>query len=518
MKTRLTVLLLLTLTAGWLRFTATSFGLPDKFRPDEEYMLSPSLGFNDSWNPHFSTYPAAQMYVQHAVFRLGAVLMRTPGDFRTVYLADNQALAYLFARRSSAAFGTATVPAMYFAVAPIFGPAAALYAAAIVAFSTIHVLDSKFATTDVPAAFWLTLALAMVLRMAREGRTRHYVGASLFSGLATATKYPAGAIVAAVGAAHLGAARHAGRSVLRSFGDPRIYLAGFLTFITFFCATPYVLLDPAQTMRDYSYQRNFVTDGFSAAGYGWPWLLLRAMPDCLGIALQAVVLIALVWALFCRKPGTLSVLAFIAVTFLALTTSRQLFYRYILVPFPAMALLAGGFLADLSEFSCGRSRGRVRVFVLLFGLLLAPSLVRDLQLNRLLLRTDTRTLARQWITSQIPAGSTIAEIDDTTRYGKPQLPGSYQIVPFADPSSLRASNVQWVLSDSAAPLWLYSRGPSEAELASLKAGATLVFDADPMIPGSAKPVFDINDAFYAPLKRASSMKRPGPRIRIWKLK
>lgn len=351
MKTQLTVLLLLTVTAGWLRFTATSFGMPDKFRPDEEYMLYPSLRFNDSWNPHFSIYPAAQMYVQHAVFRLGAVFMRTPGDFRTAYEADNEALAYVFARRASAALGTATVPAMYLAAAPTFGPAAALYAAAIVAFSTIHVLNSKFATTDVPAAFWLTLALAMVLRMAREGRTRHYVGAGLFSGLATATKYPAGAIVSAVAVANLGAARHAGRSVLRSLLDPRIYLAALVTFVTFFCATPYVLLDPAQTVRDYTYQRTFVINGFSAAGYGWPWLLLRAMPDCLGIALQAVVLISLVWALFCRKPGTLSVLTFIGVTFLALTSSNQLFYRYILIPFPAMALLAGGFLADLMEFS-----------------------------------------------------------------------------------------------------------------------------------------------------------------------
>src|SRR5580692_3273260 len=55
----------LTLIAGWLRFTATSFGLPDHFRPDEEYMISCALGFERDWNPHFALYPAAQMYIQH---------------------------------------------------------------------------------------------------------------------------------------------------------------------------------------------------------------------------------------------------------------------------------------------------------------------------------------------------------------------------------------------------------------------------------------------------------------------
>ncbi len=32
------------------------------------------------------------------------------------------------------------------------------------------------------------------------------------------------------------------------------------------------------------------------------------------------------------------------------------------------------------------------------------------------------------------------------------------------------------------------------------------------------PVFDQNDAFYVPFQHISSMRRPGPRIRIWMLK
>ena len=32
------------------------------------------------------------------------------------------------------------------------------------------------------------------------------------------------------------------------------------------------------------------------------------------------------------------------------------------------------------------------------------------------------------------------------------------------------------------------------------------------------PVFDQTDAFYVPYRHISSMRRPGPRIRIWMLK
>src|SRR5579871_6861129 len=121
---QLVTLAMLTLIGGWLRFQSIGFGLPDKFRPDEEYMVSRALGFDNDWNPHFALYPSAQMYVQHAALKYYAALFGYRGNFRTAYASDGQALAYLVARRVSAAFGTATVPAIYLAAAPIFGSGA----------------------------------------------------------------------------------------------------------------------------------------------------------------------------------------------------------------------------------------------------------------------------------------------------------------------------------------------------------------------------------------------------------
>ena len=145
---RLAALLALTIVAGVLRFTALDFGLPDKFRPDEEYLTSRAVGFRNDFNPNFSIYPAGQMYVQHGVLRLVALIEGHEGDFRELFLPDGLARAHLVGRQVSAAFGTATIPAMYWAVLPAYGAPAALASAGVMALATLHVRDSKFATAD----------------------------------------------------------------------------------------------------------------------------------------------------------------------------------------------------------------------------------------------------------------------------------------------------------------------------------------------------------------------------------
>lgn len=521
-RARLVVLALLTVASGWLRFSATSFGLPDKFRPDEEYMVSRALGFERDWNPHFAIYPAAQMYLQHAALAFYAwALAGERGNFRAAYGADNQALAFLVARRLSAAMGTAAVPALYLAGAEAFGMQAALAAAAIMGVVTIAVRDSKYATADAAATLWVSLGLWMLVRMITRGRRRDFAGAGFFAGLAAATKYPAGVIAVGIAAAHLGARRREGRPLWRSLGDHRLYLAAGTAAITFLCATPYLLLDPAQTLGDYRYQRGFLINGVGnrLAGSGWSWLLLHAMPDSFGVALQVLLIVALGWAVLRHKPATLSLFAFITAALFGVTRSHYVFYRYILIPLPAMALLGGSFVADLAALASARlgTRHGPALAAAALAALLIPSLVRDLQLNRLLLTPDTRSVARRWIAAHVPAGSAIAATDATTPYGKPQLPGSYRMVPFTGVAALRARGVQWVLSDSLAPLAFYSRGPTNSELAALNSNAALVFDLDPVRAGAPAPVFDAADAFYAPLRHITSIKQPGPRIRIWKL-
>ena len=93
---------------------------------------------------------------------------------------------------------TATVAAVYLAAESVFGPTAALASAAVVTFATIHVRESKFAKVQVPSGLWLTMAIAMMLRIVYRGHLLDYQLAGLFSGLAAATFYGSGVIVVGV--------------------------------------------------------------------------------------------------------------------------------------------------------------------------------------------------------------------------------------------------------------------------------------------------------------------------------
>jgi len=515
------LLVCLTLIGGWLRFSSTSFGLPDKYRPDEEYMVSRALGFERDWNPHFAVYPAAHMYVQHAVLQGYASLVGYQRSFREVYASDHQSLAYLLARRTSAAFGTATIPATYLAGARAFGPTAGLAAATIVTFSTIHVRDSKYATTDAPTTFWLTIAIWLLLRVIHVGKVRDSLLAGLVAGFAVANKYPAGALLFGLGLAHFEARRREGRTLWRTFLDLRPYVAVYAAVVAFLCGTPYLVLDWEQTVKDFAYQRGFVANGVgnTLAGWGWSWLVFKVMPDSFGLALALLLAAGLVWAVVWPRFGTLSLAGFLLVAFIGMTGSRYSFYRYVLVPLPALVLLAGRLVGDVASGlgrRIGEHRARIVVAAALL-VLLVPSMIRDWKLNRILARRDTRTIAREWIQEKLPAGGQIAASDPGTPYGKPQLPPHYKWVPIEDPAALRAKGIEYVVADTS-PLSFYSPGPTPEQLRMLAQDATLELDLDPIDPTGPAPVFDLADAFYAPLQHASSMSRPGPRVRIWRLK
>jgi len=516
---RLATLALLTLIGGWLRFTALDFGLPDKFRPDEEYVVSRAVGFHTSANPHFTVYPAAQMYLHHGVLRLIALVEGRRGDFRRAFDEHGFARAHLVGRRLAATLGTATIPAIYWAALPAYGGPAALAGAAVLTFATIHVRESKYSTTDAPAVFWLTLALGMMLRVIRRGRRVDSLLAGVLTGVAMGTKYPTGALLAGMAAAHVGARFREGRSLWRVFRDIRPYLTLIGALVVFICVTPYLLLDWQQTLRDFDYQRSFLTRGVGNpyAGWGWSWLLTRALPDGLGPILAVALLVAVAWGMLRPRAGTWSLLVFLAVASIGIASSRYTFYRYILIPLPALALFAG-ITTDDARSALGRFFGDRRAalaVVLGWALLLTPCAIRDYKLNRLLARSDTRTLARRWIDKHIPKGAAIAMTHHQTPYGKPQI-GGYRVRPMRALGELRREGTRWVLSDPSV-LPFYSPGPTDTELRALEKGASLVFDVDPLKPGTPEPIYDQADAFYVPLRHASSVKRPGPRIRIWKI-
>jgi hypothetical protein len=519
---RLFVLVLLTGIAAWLRFTAIGFGLPEQFRPDEEMTVPTALGFDQDWNPHQAIYPAAQTYLIHGALRFHAITRGLGSDLHQAFALEDGWRAFLIARQLTAAMGTATVPIVYLAAAPVFGPTAAMVSAAIVAVSFIHQRESKFAKVEAPAGFWLALSILMMLRIVSRGHWSDYAFAGLFCGLAAATHYTSGAISIGILVAHHEARRREGKPLLTALLDPRIYLAGIITIAAFLAADPYFILDWKETRGAFLFLRYVYRDwnhGNSPAGYGWRWLLLRAMPAGFGIEFEVLLLAALVWAVVRPRPGAYALLAVVAACFLNLVGGHpQLEYRYLINPLMAMALLGGVLTADLLTLARSRLGARIGYLIGATGVLLfVPSFVRGVQFDRLLQRIDTRTIARQWMLNHILPGSPILLFSGDT-YGKPKLPRGYNTVGIDVQSFQEAvKSAQWLVLDTFAPLPLWSKDPTEAQIAELNSKDTLELDVLSLKPGAKLPECDPNDAFYAPFNHFDSMLRPGPEIRIWKL-
>jgi dolichyl-phosphate-mannose-protein mannosyltransferase len=520
---RLGLLVGLTLLGGWLRFSAINFGLPDQLRPDEEKIVPRALDFEDDWNPHLAIYPAAQTYLTHAVLRSYAILTGAGHDLSAAYHSDNQAQAYLIGRYLAGAMGTATIPVIYLAGATVSGPAAGIMSAAIMAVTFLHVRDSKFVKVEVPAGFWLALSILMMLRISVRARSSDYCMAGVFCGLAAATHYTSGAISVGIFVAHLEACRRAGKPFIDSLRDRKIYLAGLAAIGAFSCANPYFFLDWTQTKSDYlllhEYYLHF-THGQGPYDYGWRWLILRAMPAGVGVELEIFLLVALVWMAIRPRPGTYALLAFVLVCLLSLISGHPwLEVRYLINPLVAMALIGGIMAADIIAIA-GSWKGPRLGFLATVSmlLLLAPSVIRDVQLNKLLNQTDTRTIARIWMQRHIPPGATVIMLGGDT-WGKPKIPGWYKVVSTDSIVSLQDTlkTATWVVSDTFPPLRQWSSDLSDSQETILLANGTLEFDIDPVKPNAEPPECELNDGFYVPFANITSVSRPGPRIRIWKI-
>src|SRR5438105_6001626 len=167
------VLLLLIVVGAILRVRGLRFGFPHPVaRPDEEVLVDAALGVLRDPNPHFFDWPSAFIYATGASYAaLFAVERAVGGAVRhaAVAKASFEPVLHLIPRALSATAGVLTIPALYGAARELFSRRIAVVAAAFLAVAFLHVRDSHFGVTDVPAAFLTVCAFWAALRCATEG-------------------------------------------------------------------------------------------------------------------------------------------------------------------------------------------------------------------------------------------------------------------------------------------------------------------------------------------------------------
>lgn len=329
------LLFLVTAVALALRLFGVWFGWPHVFHPDEARVVARAarlLQVGDP-NPHFFTYPTLYLY--------SLSLVLAPISLLTSY-ADQPALFHLAARCVNAVIGTVTVPLVYLLAYRVSGRTAAMVAAAALAVNPLHVEESHFATTDVPATLLFTAGLWHTVAAYESGTLRQYFLAGATAGFAMSTKYPAGLVFLAVPVA----------AALGRVQVKRLVVAALAFAVAFFVGTPFAAFDPRAFLDDMVTEWIATRSGFLGATHPDAlYYVQRLGPVMMGAALLGAIALAL------KRPRQCLVL--LAGTLpLALLMSGALIKldRYVLPVVPVLCLFMGCFVAWMLESVPGRMR------------------------------------------------------------------------------------------------------------------------------------------------------------------
>jgi hypothetical protein len=438
----------------------------------------------------------------------------SPQSFVDAFRLD-PSLLYGMARGTSAVLGALVAVAAGAIGGLLAGRRAALIAAGLCGVAFLLVRDAHFGVDDTLDTLLVTLGLIPCVRIAQgRGSRRTYALAGALAGLAFSAKYDGIALLAPLVAAYVVDARVHGRRRFRNLALALLAcaLAAVVTF-------PSMLTEPRRVIDDvYVHLYQSATSGYDGLDASGGYLFYsRTLLIGLGLPLTLVALGGIVWGAIERHWSSL-VVATLPVAMLAVLGSQQLYFaRFTLPALPALIVEASLAIEAVLAW-------RVAVGIALAMVVAVPTLLDSVHFDAIMSRPDTRTVARAWIETSLPAGSSLAV--DAPPLGP--TPASDRLrVSVADdwslfdltPADYRARGIDYVVVSS-----FTSEAPAvdparearrRAFFSELPAQATVVAQFRPY-HDDAEPAFAY-DQIYAPYTDLDALDRPGPTITVYRL-
>lgn len=526
-----------------LRLWGIGFGLPYPYHVDEPTYVSAALNLGagirgEQLNPTgFINLLCGEYAAYFIAGRLTGVFAST-ADFARAYRAD-PSVFLLLGRLTSALLGALTALVVF-----LFGWASGRrrvgwLAALFMAVIFLHVRDSYFGVPDVTTAFLVGLSVVLCVLAVDRPRRAYFYLAALAGGYALATKWSIWPLLVPLVLTAI-VRRRRGWSSIPEAAIAVLCLAGGVAVGAF-----QILYRPAAYL-DYALREQ---QAGSAGGYnewrvdtvaGWVFYL-ETLAYSLGIVLAALALVGVLRRLVhaVRRPGAADwvILSFPVVYFLVMGASRHYFVRYALPLAPFAVLFAAeAVAASASWLEARRVRGVGYVnggLALLAVLATVQPVARDVAFDRLMTRVDTRTIAKEWIEANIPAGTKIAV--DWRAHGPPlstpelAWPASTRVydVTTVGETGLSEHPLQWYVDNGfrylittsfiydlplVDPGWDAKR---RQFYASLDQNLELVQEFRPY-SGDTAPDF-VFDEIYGPIVSLWQRDRPGPTLKIYRL-
>ena len=410
---------LVTALALGLRLWGIEWGLPNalhfySYHTDETRILGVSRPGPDGLNlfagqflPHFYNYGSLQLYLINIAVSIVSAYMpagHAPTGFTHLLYVD-----YLVGRLLTVAMGTGTVWALWAFGRRVYSEAAGLTGALLLALTPLHAQHSHFMTVDVPATFWVVLALLWSAKAhaTEGGGLRAIALAGCFAGFATATKYNCALVFLPVLYASvtmpIEASKHA---KLVRIGQIAAACAGLAA--AYLLACPGTVLESGLFVRDFRFEALHVSSQqelwFQGTGIGWWYILVRNLGDGMGLPLLIAAIAGVVYAFRKRSLGDILTLSFALPYYIVVGAAVSRYARYEIPLLPVLALLAARLATD-SSFELTQKQlvivRAVGVAVVAFTALSTVLLLQPMS------RQDPRDAAAAWIEANVPSQAVI---------------------------------------------------------------------------------------------------------------
>ena len=438
------------LLAFLLREAGLYWGLPNSrhyfsYHPDEIFLLMPAFGFaQGDWNPHFFNYGTLYIYL----VGIPAVALHLVPD--SVRFPMGLAPLYLLGRIVTALLGAATIPVLYLALRRE-SKSHAWGSALLLTICPLHVINSHYATVDVPATFFITLAFLFALRGADQPTLKHAALAGLFVGLAAATKYNAGLFLLPVLFAPL--LCRGARPCARTDALPStlVWWAGVpvAAALAFRLCNPWV--GTPEFRQGFLFELRHAQIGgtlaFVNSGSGWGYHLLHGLPVALGYPLLAALAVGLVLSFRSKSPAVRLSLAWCLLYFFVIGLSKERFIRYLVPMMPFVSVLAASLWVGRLDGGPERRqrRGSYVVPAAVLGLTGLYSLGQIIPLVRL----DPRDAA--WVSAQTIFASRADARDGFDVRLTSMVPGWRQLAPSRPRARIGLVSVPWYYDPPVSP-------------------------------------------------------------------
>lgn len=404
------VLLLILLVAAALRLHNVAFGLPALNDADEPLFMMTALemlqkhSFNPGWFGHPGTitlYCLALISLGVGVVGIATGRFADTDAFVAAVYAD-PGVVFLPGRLFIVACGVACVWLTYLLGKRLGGPRLGLIAAAFLAVNSVHVQYSQIIRTDIQATVFMLLCALSTVAMVQRGRTRDYVLAGMFAGLACATKWPTAIII--LNPLIIAFWRQDG--VRHSWRKPILIFA--VALLTLIVVSPYLLLDYPTVISNLTGEARTTHPGATGSGFlsnlGWyaSHPLLTSF-SAAGLALSVLGLVAAVR----ERSLTVTILPATLGFFVLIGAQALLWERWIVPMLPFVAIASAQGLCCVVDLLRQHLKRRAPIFMAAAALLAILPMIHATQVAGATRTQDTRQIASDWVHSHVPNGSSI---------------------------------------------------------------------------------------------------------------